>query len=397
MSELTCRTPSGSPRNVAGWGLWPLACMFGVWGRVAWSADAGNTPTSSVNVAATRMDNRMRERMCPSFPIPPCRLPDRGAVVLLTAPLPGYARRLGQRAGVAEDEQAEVPVAGQDDAVTVLVLGQGHAPEVVAVGVDVVAHLGGVGGVRDVDNPEAARVPGEVRELVVVRRRAALVGVAPRHLYLVDRQVAEASRERRVGRLGDGDLADLGRCAGSGGVDHPGVAPPVELGLGLDPGPKIAGVRLQVARITQRVGQGVVRGPAEGLVHELVTDAQPRRRAEDLAALPTADEGTRSLPTLGAGVVVGDDHHVVPGLLAGTHLVGEEAGADGVVRVVHRAALEDDDRLLLGAQRAEHRGIGHGIARAAVAAEHRRAVHHLAREGGHLLGPAELTGIDLLL
>lgn len=89
------------------------------------------------------------------------------------------AARLWQRARVPEDEQSEVPVAGQDDPVAVLVLGQGPAPEVVAVGVDVVADLGGVGRVGDVDDPEPARVPREVRQAVVVRCRGALVGVAP--------------------------------------------------------------------------------------------------------------------------------------------------------------------------------------------------------------------------
>src|SRR5215207_8374104 len=69
ISELMCRTPSGSPKNVAGSGLWPFACMFWVWGRVAWSADAGSTPTRSVSTAATRMDGPMRRRMWASLSV----------------------------------------------------------------------------------------------------------------------------------------------------------------------------------------------------------------------------------------------------------------------------------------------------------------------------------------
>jgi hypothetical protein len=41
-------------------------------------------------------------------------------------------------------------------------------------------------------------------------------------------------------------------------------------------------------------------------------------------------------------------------------------------------------------------GSGDGIARPAVAAEHRGAVHHLVGEAGHLLGEAEFGGVDLL-
>src|SRR5262245_10935770 len=99
-------------------------------------------------------------------------------------PLHLWPSRLWQRSCVSEDEQPEVPVAGQDDPVAVLVLGQGDAPEVVAVGIDVVTDLGRVGRIGDVDDPEPARVPGEVRQVVVVRRGAAFVGSAPRHLDL---------------------------------------------------------------------------------------------------------------------------------------------------------------------------------------------------------------------
>src|SRR5918996_4316791 len=57
MSELTCRTPSGSPRNVAGWGLCPLACMFAVWGRVPWSARAGMPAIDRANTSPTTKDH----------------------------------------------------------------------------------------------------------------------------------------------------------------------------------------------------------------------------------------------------------------------------------------------------------------------------------------------------
>ena len=66
---------------------------------------------------------------------------DKGALV---APVAG------------EEEQAEAPVAGMHDPVAVLVFGQGHAQEIVAVGVDVAADLGGVGRVGDVHEPEPA-------------------------------------------------------------------------------------------------------------------------------------------------------------------------------------------------------------------------------------------------
>jgi len=41
-------------------------------------------------------------------------------------------------------------------------------------------------------------------------------------------------------------------------------------------------------------------------------------------------------------------------------------------------------------------GSGDGMARPAVAAEHRGTVHHLVGEAGHLLGEAEFGGVDLL-
>jgi hypothetical protein len=66
------------------------------------------------------------------------------------------------------------------------------------------------------------------------------------------------------------------------------------------------------------------------------------------------------LAALGAGVVVGDEHHVLAGFLAGADLVGADARLAGVVRVVHRPSLEHDDGFLVGAQRAQHRGRGPG-------------------------------------
>ena len=63
---------------------------------------------------------------------------------------------LGNQPGVPEDEQAEVPVTFQHDPVPVLILRQGHAPEIVPLRVDVAADLGGSGRVGDVHHPEAA-------------------------------------------------------------------------------------------------------------------------------------------------------------------------------------------------------------------------------------------------
>src|ERR671918_2093685 len=65
MSEFTCRTPSGSPRNVAGWGLCPLACMFWVWGLVAWSAWAGMPARARPATETATMDHRTLLLMSP--------------------------------------------------------------------------------------------------------------------------------------------------------------------------------------------------------------------------------------------------------------------------------------------------------------------------------------------
>src|SRR5919106_1572465 len=66
MSEFTCRTPSGSPRNVAGWGLCPLACMFWVWGLVAWSAWAGMPARARPATETATMDHRTLLLMRPT-------------------------------------------------------------------------------------------------------------------------------------------------------------------------------------------------------------------------------------------------------------------------------------------------------------------------------------------
>src|SRR5215218_2620028 len=116
------------------------------------------------------------------------------------------------RARVPEDEQAEVPVASEDDSVAVLVFRQSNSPEVVPLRVDVVADFLDPGRVEG-GHPEPARVPGEVRELPVVRSGATLVRVAARHLDLVDGEVTEALVEGRIDGHRDGELVDLGEAA----------------------------------------------------------------------------------------------------------------------------------------------------------------------------------------
>src|SRR6266702_5836278 len=70
MSELTVRSPSGTS-NVPGWGLCPSAWMFGVCGRVAWSADAGSAaPTTKAKAPSSTVhrigDWRIRDRTAPT-------------------------------------------------------------------------------------------------------------------------------------------------------------------------------------------------------------------------------------------------------------------------------------------------------------------------------------------
>jgi hypothetical protein len=91
-----------------------------------------------------------------------------------------------------------------------------------------------------------------------------------------------------------------------------------------------------------------------------MTDAQAAAvPSTGLSWLPqTKAEG--GLAALGAGVVVGDEHHVIAGFLAGADLVGEEARLAGVVRVVHRPSLEHDDGFLVGPAGPPQRGRGTG-------------------------------------
>src|SRR6266511_3681248 len=79
MSELMWRTPSGSPKNVAGWGLCPFAWMFGVCGRVAWSAAAASGNAKSPTKHALKTEKRKSRRMNTSWSV-------RGAHAETTAP-----------------------------------------------------------------------------------------------------------------------------------------------------------------------------------------------------------------------------------------------------------------------------------------------------------------------
>src|SRR6266498_1011075 len=145
--------------------------MFGVWGRVAWSAAAGSESASSprARTPGTSMRNRSRianlpcrneQGAHPQPRNPPCGMPRRRARLQLGLRVEGR-ELLGPCSGLG-DEQA-VEAAEQAVAVDEAVVAVGR-PQ--ALGVDrlqrrevVVGDLAGLGGRGEVDYRDTAAVP----------------------------------------------------------------------------------------------------------------------------------------------------------------------------------------------------------------------------------------------
>src|SRR5918999_5162288 len=251
-------------------------------------------------------------------------------------PSPVVPRTVGSVAGVAEDEDAVVAVRAREQAPAFQVAGgratrheRLDAPEVVALVVDVVTDLLDAG-LTESEHPHAARVVRAVGEVL-----------ARIHGHLVDREVPEPERERRVERLGDRvgvDPLDLAVLA----TEQAHVAPSVEDRRGphaLDADVPERGRILRVVRLRERW-----RGP-EQLVERGMGRADRDHR---LGRVEGARAAERHAARVIAPQVTVHEHNRVPtGVESPRGLLAREARVIGQIavavvvgrRVARRAAL----------------------------------------------------------
>src|ERR671910_1641585 len=229
---------------------------------------------------------------------------------------------------VHEDPEARIPVAREDHrspevrAVWVVVNERLDAPEVVPLGIEVRADLDELAGARvgrwivrivrracralDLDRDEPAGVVRQIRQAGVLRIDR----------DLVNRQVAEALRERRIESLGDRELVDVLERLG---VDQVDITPGVELRRQRD---RLAG---RADRRKRRVGT------ARAVLRVVALDAEDRV-ADRPAHEVSRDLGLREHPESGlarrdASFAVEDNDRVVAGRGRVVDLVLEEASA----------------------------------------------------------------------
>src|SRR5918993_57145 len=197
--------------------------------------------------------------------------------------------------GVSEDPEAAVAVAAEDVGEAVFADERLNAPEVVAFGVEVAAHLDELTrrvvlrvGALDLDRAQPARVVRQVGERRVLR--------IDRHL--VDAEVTEPEREVRIVRLWDGEGVELLQRRG---VEEVNVTPSVKDGPDLDLGAD--GADREVLGVGPRRIQG------------LQAEQPMERRVGGADGHDLVHEGTRAAERLAAGgpAAVGvDGHHRIP-------------------------------------------------------------------------------------
>ena len=266
------------------------------------------------------------------------------------------------------------------------------APEVVALGVDVVTDLLDAG-LTEPEHPHAARVVRAVGEVL-----------ARIHRDLVDREVAEPEREGRVERLGNRVRIDPLDLA-SGAAEQAHVAPTVEDRRGAN-APLADGA--DGGRVVRRVGHAELRRVIEHLVERRMGRADRDHRLRRV-------ERTRTTERHAGRVVHAEvpvhQHNRIPARVEGLGgLLAREARVVGQVavavvvgrRIVRGTALHEEDPLVPRLQpelrvgvvaRQRQRG---RVRRAAIAPEHHLAAQGLVRQRGGRRTAADLHRGPLL-